>query len=131
MAAPPLLPIKLHHPATQVIEALGSVGRVIVTAERLILDDQEVAIYGNGCWVFKGQAFTTVSIDARAGVHFEDENGKESTTYGPFDRLQVVDRALRQGDAFKQILAHFDAQAKHWELYGEPGDWLKVVIRPA
>jgi hypothetical protein len=131
MAAPALLPIKLHHPATQGVESLGSARRVIVTAEMLVLDDQEVAIYGNGFWVFKGQAFTAVLIEARARVHFEDMNGNASMMYGPFELLQMVDRALRHGDEFKQILAHFDEQTKHWEVYGQPGEWLKVIIVPA
>jgi len=131
MTTPLLLPVKLHHPASQRVESIGPVGRVVVDGDILILDEQDVAIYGNGLWVFKGESFTTVLIEARVSVHFEDAAAKPSNWHGPFDQLKIVDGAILYGDEFKQLLAQYDEHTKQWQVEGEPGEWLKAFIAPA
>jgi hypothetical protein len=125
LAAPALLPIKLYHPATHGVESLGSARRVIVTAEILVLDDQECDLRERFLGLQESSVYGSVDRSPRTP---EDKIGNASMMYGLF---QVVDRALRHRDEFKQFLAHFDEQTKHWEVYGQPGEWLKVIIVPA
>lgn len=125
-----MLEVRLQHPVTGDAPPFEPCPAVAITGERLTVGGAEVATHHNGQWHHGGRHFTAILLDSAAVVHFEDDGGKASPVYGPFNRVRIVDGSIRAGDGFRDVLARLDERSKHWEVYGEPGEWLRAVFRP-
>ncbi len=125
-----MIHVRLLHPLIGDSPAFDPTPVVVITGERMTLGGQEVATHDNGQWHHRGQHFTTILLDSPARVHFEDDGAKKSAVHGPFDRLKVVDGSIRAGDGYTDVLARLNEGSKHWEVYGEPGEWLRAIFIP-
>ncbi len=62
--------------------------------------------------------FLTIGADLPTRVRFET-NGDGPADYGPFERLKVVDGAIRHGPNAVELLARLDEGARLWYVYAE------------
>lgn len=126
-----MIHVRLLHPMNGESPAFDPSAHVVITGERMMLGGEEVATHHNGQWHHGDQHYTVIHLDSMAKVHFENDTGTTSSVHGPFDRLKVVDGSIRIGEGYKDVLARLDEGSKHWELYGEPGQWLRAIFLPA
>src|SRR5688572_13575932 len=90
--------------------------RLAGTSLRLGPQDVEVATYRNGQWHVAGRSFTVILVEKRATVHFEPPAQGSSTAFGPFERVRLVDGAIRYGEKSGVLLARLDEGSRRWEV---------------
>jgi hypothetical protein len=126
-----MIHVRMLHPVNGESAALDRAADLVITGETMTVGGVEVATHDNGQWHYQGEHYTTILLDSPVRVRFEDDGGRSSLVHGPFDRLKVVDGSIRTGDRYSDVLARLDERSKHWEVYGEPGEWLRAVFAPA
>jgi hypothetical protein len=88
-------------------------------------DDREVGIYDNGTWHLGGEAFIVFTTESSARVRFE---GRGQATHGPFERVKLVDGAIRCED---RLLARYDRLTCLWYSYSDQQEYPAAVLAPA
>lgn len=126
-----MISVRLFHPVNGESPAFDPCSQVVITGERLTLDDDEVATHQNGQWLVRGEHFTVILLDSPVKIYFEDDRGAQSFVFGSFGTVKIVDGSIRKGNDFKDVLARLDEGSKRWEVYGAPGEWLRALFLPA
>jgi hypothetical protein len=96
---------------------------------------------GNEIALYLGEIWAVADHDALAGhevprcvVHgsecllrCEGDNSSDSTTHGPFDRVEFIDGSV-YGQPGRRLLALFDERKHSWYTYDDQRLWMRLVI---
>ncbi len=115
-----MLTLYLEHPVNQQIRRVGPAPYFRITGDTLLAgpDERIIGTYENGVWAVENDVFLIIGADHPTKVRFES-NGESCADYGPFERLKVVDGAIRHGPNAIELLARLDDQAQLWYVYAE------------
>jgi hypothetical protein len=92
-------------------------------------DNEIVAAYRQLHWEVNGLHLSSYECRDRARVHFEDEHGRVSEPFGPFDRLHFPNGSCYADD---RRFAELVEETACWVRCADGGrQWPAMVISPA
>jgi hypothetical protein len=92
-------------------------------------DNEIVATYRRLHWEVNGLHLSSYECRDRARLHFEDEVGRVSEAFGPFNRLQFPNGSLYADD---RRFAELVEETERWVRCADGGrQWSAIVISPA
>ena len=126
-----MITLYLEHPVSQQVRRIGPAPYFRLKADTLVSgpDDVVIGTYQNGVWTVNGDVFLTLAADAPARVRFEG-NGSGNHDFGPFERLKVVDGAIRHGPNAVELLARLDEEKQAWYVYSEQKNYPVAIVAP-
>ena len=125
-----MITLQFEHPVSRQIQTVGPAPYFRITGDDLRAgpNDAVVATYRNGVWTLDGDSFLTIASEAPAAIRFEGTGPPQGSTYGPYERLRVVDGAIRHGPNAIELLARLDEQTQAWYVYAEQKNYPFVVL---
>ena len=129
-----MLRLQFEHPVSRQVQIVGPAPYFRLSGDDLRAgpSDAVVATYRNGVWTLDGESYLTIAAEAPAAIRFEGNgnSGSGGTTYGPFERLRVVDGAIRHGPNAVELLARLDEETQAWYVYAEQKNYSVVILAP-
>jgi hypothetical protein len=91
-------------------------------------DGEEIACYRGGIWTVDGHGVPKCIVHgSTCTARFEDGISDDSTTHGPFYRLEFVDGSVF-ADPGRHLLARLDEQEQTWYSYDDRRSWPKLIV---
>src|SRR6516225_8949317 len=127
-----MLTLQFEHPVSRQVQLVGPAPYFRISGDDLRAgpNDAVVATYRNGVWTLDGDSFLTIAAEAPAALRFEGSGTDGATTYGPFERLRVVDGSIRHGPNAIELLARLDEGTQAWYVYAEQKNYPVVILAP-
>lgn len=88
--------------------------------------NEPVATYLKHWTVLDGQ-FARAEWSDGVMIYFEDNSGRASCAFGPFDGFHVVDGMARAG---ARLIASFDEKTQLWHPVGTQDGWVSLLVTP-
>ncbi len=126
-----MIKLQFEHPVSRQIQLVGPAPYFRLTGDDLRAgpSDAVVATYRNGIWTLDGDSYLTIAAEDATAIRFEG-NGNGGSLYGPYDRLRVVDGAIRHGPNAIELLARLDEGTQAWYVYAEQKNYPVVILAP-
>jgi hypothetical protein len=126
-----MIKLQFEHPVSRQIQLVGPAPYFRLSGDDLRAGptDAVVATYRNGVWTLDGDSFLTIAAEEPTALRFEEE-GDGATLYGPYERLRVVDGAIRHGPNAVELLARLDESTQAWYVYAEQKNYRIVILAP-
>jgi hypothetical protein len=127
-----MLTLQFEHPVSRQVQVVGPAPYFRISGDDLRAgpSDAIVATYRNGVWTLEGDSFLTIAAEVPAAIRFEDNGNPGGSSYGPYERLRVVDGAIRHGPNAIELLARLDERTQAWYVYAEQKNYPFVVLAP-
>jgi hypothetical protein len=91
-------------------------------------DGQEIARYLGSVWTVAGQDVPKCAIHGSVcTARFESDSPDDSTTHGPFDKVEFVDGSV-YAQPGRRLLARLDEQEHAWYSYEDKRNWPRLVV---
>jgi hypothetical protein len=125
-----MITLQFEHPVSHQVQVVGPAPYFRITGDDLRAGPSDVIIatYRNGIWTLDGDSYLTIAAEATIAVRFEGNGNPGSPLYGPYERLRVVDGAIRHGPNAVELLARLDEGKQAWYVYAEQKDYPSAVI---
>ncbi|CAN0074882.1 unnamed protein product, partial [Phaeothamnion confervicola] len=78
-------------------------------------------------WTVMDGEFARAEWSDAVMVYFEDNAGRASSAFGPFESFHVVDGTARAGT---RAIASFDEKTQLWHPAGTQDGWVSLLIIP-
>jgi hypothetical protein len=128
-----MLTLWFKHPPTGEIHFAGPARYFRFAGNRLLAGpaDVEIGCHCDGMWQIGDKHFVTLGTDAPATLHFEAQGSQCSAIHGPFDKVEIVNATIWQGQQGKGLLARFDERSQSWYSYADGKSWPAAVVSQA
>jgi len=125
--------LQFEHPASRDVLCVGPAPYFVIRGAVLLAGpgEETVGFYADGLWHVAGRSFTTIKPDGPTAVQFQENDGPSCTdTLGPFEDVNLVDGAIRQGPRPGRLLAKFDDESGTWLVYPGRKKCPSAVLSP-
>jgi hypothetical protein len=128
-----MITLQFEHPVSHQVQTVGPAPYFRITGDDLRAgpNDAVVATYRNGVWTVNGDSYLTIATESPTAIRFEGNGTPSPSQYGPFERLRVVDGAIRHGPNAIELLARLDEAKQAWYVYAEQKNYsIAVLAKP-
>ncbi len=125
-----MISLQFEHPVSRQIQMVGPAPYFRLTGDDLRAGPNEavVATYRNGVWMLEGDSYLTIACEATAALRCASNGQPEELVCGPFERLRVVDGAIRHGPNGIELLARLDEGTQAWYVYAAQRNYREAVL---
>jgi hypothetical protein len=123
-----MLHLRFHTPGQQSASSVepGAFFRIIGAVLCRGSKNEPIATHLEHWTVSDGQFARAEWVDP-VMVYFEDNAGRASAAFGPFDTFNVAGDLAREGS---RIIARFDRKTQAWQPSGTQDGWVSLLITP-
>jgi hypothetical protein len=78
-------------------------------------------------WTVRDGEFARAEWSGAVMVYFEDNAGRASSAFGPFESFHIADGLARAGN---RVVASFDDKTQLWHPTGTQDGWVSLLVIP-
>jgi hypothetical protein len=78
-------------------------------------------------WSVRDGEFARAEWSDRVMIYFEDNSGRASSAFGPFDAFHIAEGVARAG---ARLVARFDEKTQLWQPTGTQDGWVSMLVTP-
>lgn len=116
-----MITVLFFNPLTRESRTFGPYPAFRITGHAMIALPSEttLASHERGLWSIRGEKFINVSLQSDIAITCETAGEPVSDRMGPFNRMAIVDGALRAGAEGAELVAKLDEDERRWYLFAQ------------
>jgi hypothetical protein len=130
-----MITVEFFRPDGREAHAATSFPWVRVAGDTLLAEPSgdKIACYSGGVWTDANDTAAPASASklvvhgSTCTIRFEDDSPDDSTTLGPFERVEFLGGAV-YGQPGRRLLARLDEQSKAWYAYENKRAWAGMAV---